>query len=174
MRLGARLIVAAALAAGLGLAGRALLPTEAPLAVEARASRIVVDKAARRLHLYDRDRLLKTYPVALGGAPVGHKAREGDRRTPEGEYRIAGRNAASAYHLSLRISYPDAHDRSRAAIDGDDPGGDIMIHGLRNGLGWLGRLHRRVDWTTGCIAVTDGEIEEIWRAVADGTPITIR
>lgn len=138
------------------------------------ADRVVVEKAARRLHLYAGERLLASYAVALGGRPQGHKQREGDGRTPEGLYRISGRNPGSRYHLALRVSYPDARDRARAAAAGVDPGGDIMIHGLPNGLGWLGRLHRLFDWTEGCIAVTNAEIEEIWHAVPDGTPIEIR
>jgi len=93
---------------------------------------------------------------------------------PEGHYVIDWRNPSSAYHLALHISYPDAADAAAAAARDDNPGGDIMIHGLPNGFGVVGALHRRLDWTAGCIAVTDPEIEEIWQAVADGTPIEIR
>jgi murein L,D-transpeptidase YafK len=89
-------------------------------------------------------------------------------------YRIAGRNPHSAFHLALRVGYPTPGQRQHAQLLGVDPGGDIMIHGIHNGLGWLGSLQRRMDWTKGCIAVTDPEIEEIWRAVPDGTPIVIR
>lgn len=144
------------------------------LPLGATADRIVVEKSARRLTLYDGDTPLKSYRVALGSAPRGHKEREGDGRTPEGVYRIDWRNSQSAFHLSLRISYPDDADRARARELGVPPGGDIMIHGMRNGLGWLGRLHLLWDWTNGCIAVTDGEVREIWRAVPIGTVIEIR
>ena len=138
-----------------------------------RADRIIVRKFARELTLYRAGRPLKTYRVALGHGEPGPKRRQGDNRTPEGPYHISGRNPHSAYHRALRISYPEPADITAAAARGEDPGGDVMIHGIRNGLGWLGRLHRLVDWTAGCIAVTDREIEEMWRAVPDGTPIEI-
>jgi murein L,D-transpeptidase YafK len=107
-------------------------------------------------------------------SPVGPKRCQGDNRTPEGTYRISGRNRHSSYHRSLRISYPDEGDRKRARALGCSPGGDIMIHGLPNGRGAIGALHRMYDWTAGCIAVTNPEIEEIWAAVPDGTEIEIR
>jgi murein L,D-transpeptidase YafK len=146
-----------------------------PLAPQGdRATAIVVEKAARRLSLYRHDRLLKSYDVALGGNPLGTKQRQGDSRTPEGRYVIDLKNDASRFHLSLRISYPDAADRARAAAAGVSPGGDIFVHGLPNGYGWLGAAHRARDWTDGCIAVTDTEIEEIWSLVGTDTPIEIR
>lgn len=135
---------------------------------------IVVDKHLRELSLLSGDEVVRTYSIALGGEPRGPKEREGDERTPEGAYTIDLRNPHSAYHLSLRISYPNAADRERARAKGVAPGGDIMIHGLPNGLGWLGSLHRLFDWTDGCIAVTDAEIDEIWERVPLGTPIEIR
>ena len=138
------------------------------------ADRIVVHKEERELLLVAGGKTLKRYQIALGGNPRGHKTQEGDQRTPEGMYRIAGRNPRSAYHLSLRISYPNQDDRMQAVHRGVSPGGDIMIHGLPNGFGWIGRLHRLVDWTAGCIAVTDSEIEEIWRAIPDGIPVEIK
>lgn len=145
-----------------------------PLPPAVVADRIVVHKAERELLLVAGGETLKRYHIALGGHPRGHKTQEGDRRTPEGVYRIAGRNPRSAYHLSLRISYPNEDDRIQTVHRGVSPGGDIMIHGLPNGFGWIGRLHRWVDWTAGCIAVTDSEIEEIWRSVPDGTPVEIK
>lgn len=145
-----------------------------PLRGDARANRILVEKSARRLTLYDDDRVLKTYRVALGRSPVGPKKEEGDCRTPEGVYSIDTRKADSDFHRALHISYPDTNDLASAERRGVPVGSDIMIHGLRNGRGWIGAFHRRSDWTAGCIAVTDSEIEEIWRAVADGTPIEIR
>lgn len=139
-----------------------------------RADRIVVEKSAHRLLLMRGEQVLSEYPVALGFTPVGDKTREGDGRTPQGRYRIDYKNAMSAYHLSLHISYPDAADRRRADEHGVSPGGDIMIHGLPDRLAGLGSLHRLVDWTDGCIAVTNGEIEDIWKRVAVGTPIEIK
>jgi murein L,D-transpeptidase YafK len=145
-----------------------------PLPPNVTADRVLVEKAGRRLTLLHKGTTLKTYRVALGRAPVGAKEREGDQRTPEGSYRIDFHKQDSDYHLALHISYPEQHDIDRAAAEGFSAGSDIMIHGLPNGRGWIGRFHRRKDWTAGCIAVTDCEIEEIWRAVPDGTPIEIR
>jgi len=145
----------------------------APLSSGAQADRILVRKAQREMTLFRDGQPLKTYAVALGPGEPGAKRREGDNRTPEGLYRISGRNPKSAYHLSLRISYPEPHDVAAAQARGESPGGDIMIHGIRNGLGWIGPLHRQMDWTAGCVAVTDAEIKEIWRAVPDGTSIEI-
>ncbi len=145
-----------------------------PIAVGAKADRIVVWKSKRRLELYANGKLLKTYEVSLGRNPTGPKMQEGDRRTPEGLYTIESHNPRSSFHKALKVSYPSAADRLAAAQRGVAAGGDIMVHGLRNGLGFIGRLHRRWDWTAGCIAVTDPEIEEIYRAVPDGAPIEIR
>jgi murein L,D-transpeptidase YafK len=148
-------------------------PDAPPLAPDARADVVRVDKGARTLTLLRDGLPLKTYAVSLGGAPAGHKRQEGDERTPEGRYVLDYRNPASSAHLSLHVSYPDSADQARARAAGVPPGGMIMVHGLRNGLGWMGRLHRLVDWTDGCIAVTNGEMDEIWRAVPNGTPIEI-
>ena len=145
-----------------------------PLPSNAIADRILVEKAERRLTLLRGGAVLKTYRVALGRAPVGPKECEGDQRTPEGIYSIDFHKPDSDYHLALHISYPDQRDIDRAAAEGLSAGSDIMIHGIRNGCGWIGAFHRQSDWTAGCIAVTDFEIEEIYRAVPDGTPIEIR
>jgi murein L,D-transpeptidase YafK len=145
--------------------------TEASLG---KADHVVVEKAARKLTLYRDGVALKSYRVALGFSPKGPKERQGDGRTPEGRYVIDRRNAQSQFHLSLHISYPDARDRARAAEAGVDPGGDIFIHGLPSGLGYLGAAFNLRDWTLGCIAVTNPEIEEIWAAVPNGTPIEIK
>ncbi len=144
-----------------------------PLPPDAVADRVQIRKAARELTLYRSGVVLKTYGVALGTNPDGHKEIEGDGRTPEGRYSISGRNPLSKYHLALRISYPSAADRARAAKLGKSAGGDIMIHGLPNGYGFIGATHRLRDWTIGCVAVTDGEIEEIWRVVPDGCVVDI-
>jgi len=119
-------------------------------------------------------KVIRTYKVALGRGGLAPKEREGDARTPEGRYMIDSRNAASSYHKALHISYPNPEDRHRAASLGVAPGGAVMIHGLPNGKGWLGPAHRLDDWTLGCIAVTDQEIDEIWNLVPVGTPVEIR
>jgi murein L,D-transpeptidase YafK len=139
-----------------------------------RADLVVVRKGDRRLELYRGTELLRAYRVSLGGNPVGPKQQEGDSRTPEGRYTLDWRNERSAFHKSLHVSYPLPADKAAAQARGVSPGGLIMVHGMRNGFGYIGRLHRAVDWTDGCIAVTDREIEEIWRVVADGTPIDIQ
>jgi murein L,D-transpeptidase YafK len=138
------------------------------------ADSIVLDKSDRRLTMYSRGVPVKEYDVALGKNPVGDKTRRGDGRTPEGLYYIEGRNPGSKYHLSLRISYPSADDRTSAARRGVTPGGDIMIHGLPPAFATVGALHRQQDWTEGCVAVTNAEIEEIWRAVPNGAKILIK
>ncbi len=138
-----------------------------------RADAVVINKARRELVLMRAGKVMLTYRVALGRNPVGRKTRQGDGRTPEGAYVISGRNERSAFHRSLRISYPSAEDRTRARKLGVNPGGDIMIHGLPNGQGYMGRAHRLTDWTEGCSAVTNEEIEEIWKLVPNGTAIQI-
>ncbi|ESQ86216.1 hypothetical protein AEAC466_03200 [Asticcacaulis sp. AC466] len=140
----------------------------------ARVARIVVWKAARRLSTLDAaGNVLKTYHIALGPHPAGHKTEEGDGRTPEGAYVISGRNRASGYHRSLKISYPNATDRAQAKARGVSPGGDIFIHGQPNGT-LSGGLKIPYDWTAGCIAVSNNDIDDLWASVADGTPIDIK
>ena len=138
------------------------------------ADRIVIEKKARRLLLTARGKVIKTYRIALGGDPIGPKEREGDTRTPEGTYVIDSRNRDSRYHRSLHISYPNERDRKRAQELGVPPGGDIMIHGLKKGFSRIGDAHAEVDWTQGCIAVTDEEIEEIDMMAPNGTIVEIR
>lgn len=145
-----------------------------PLPEGVRADRIMVLKGERRLVLLKDGKPIKSYAVAVGWNPNGHKVREGDGKTPEGTYRIDFRNANSGFHRALHISYPNGKDRRTARQLGVSPGGAIMIHGIKNGSGWIGNLHRLTDWTNGCIAVTDQEIREIWRVVPNGTPIEIR
>jgi murein L,D-transpeptidase YafK len=144
-----------------------------PLPAGARADKILVEKSERRLLLLRLGKPFRVYRIALGRTPIGHKEHEGDGRTPEGSYRIDSRKPDSSFHRALHVSYPNSRDLQAARSKGVDPGGAIMIHGIRNGLGWLGDLHNWVDWTAGCMAVTDWEIEELWRAVPDGTPIEI-
>jgi murein L,D-transpeptidase YafK len=135
---------------------------------------VVVLKRERTLQLLSQGRVIKTYKVALGGDPLGPKARQGDHKTPEGVYVLDSRNARSQFYKSIHISYPNASDRAAARQKGVPPGGEVFVHGLPNGYGWVGGSHRLKDWTDGCVAVTDQEIDEIWQAVADGTPIEIR
>ena len=123
--------------------------------------------------LYREGKVIRTYLIGLGQNPVGPKRRQGDSHTPEGDYTISGHIAASAFHRALRISYPSAADRARARQEGVDPGGDILIHGLPNRQHMADSEYLVTDWTAGCIAVNNAEIEEIWRLVADGTPIRI-
>lgn len=145
----------------------------AMLTADQRADRVIVHKNDRRLELWRGEVLLKSYEISLGPTPTGHKQREGDGKTPEGTYVIDWRNPNSIAHLSLHISYPDDKDRARAARAGVPPGGNIMIHGILNGWGWLGQFHLLWDWTNGCIAVSDSEMREIWARVPNGAPITI-
>lgn len=142
-------------------------------AIENPVDRIVVLKSKRSMTLYKGQTVVRQYEVSLGPEPVGAKTRQGDHRTPEGTYTISGRNPRSQYYRSLRISYPNRKDRERARRLGVSPGGDIMIHGLPNGKGFLGKAHLQWDWTDGCIAVTNEEMDEIWRMVANGTMIVI-
>lgn len=136
--------------------------------------KVLIEKEKRRLTLISEGEAIKTYKIALGGDPVGPKERRGDNKTPEGIYFITSRNRDSEYHLSLRISYPNEKDAKHARELGVSPGGDIMIHGIKNGLSWVGGFHAQIDWTEGCIAVTNKEMEEIARLVPDGTPVEIR
>lgn len=123
--------------------------------------------------VYEQDRLVRKYCVALGKQPVGPKRFEGDLKTPEGSYVISGRNPNSKFHKNLGISYPDALDVAYAERHGKSAGGDIKIHGIRNGQGWKGRFHRLRDWTAGCIAVTNREMDELFDSVAIGAEIVI-
>jgi murein L,D-transpeptidase YafK len=141
---------------------------------EIKADRILVHKKSRTMELIYSGQVLKSYKIALGGEPVGPKTRQGDHRTPEGVYVINGRNSHSQFHRSLHVSYPNGEDKARARKLGASPGGDIFIQGRPNGYGFVGAAHRAWDWTDGCIAVTDQEIEEIWRLVDNGTPVEIR
>jgi murein L,D-transpeptidase YafK len=144
------------------------------LAQPVKADQVLVVKSQRTLTLVSQGKVIHTYKVALGGTPVGAKEQQGDHKTPEGHYVLDRRNSKSRFYKSIHVSYPNEQDRQRAASQGAAPGGDVMIHGLPNGFGWLGATHRALDWTDGCIAVTDAEIDEIWELVPDGTAIEIR
>ncbi|WP_330441941.1 L,D-transpeptidase family protein [Flavobacterium sp. C4GT6] len=135
--------------------------------------RLVVYKSKRKMLAYNGDTLLKTYTISLGKNPLGHKQFEGDNKTPEGVYSINERNPNSAYHKNLGVSYPNEVDRDFAAKQGKSPGGLIKIHGLRNDRGYIGKFHRWKDWTAGCIAVTNDEIDELYTAVKENAVIEI-
>ena len=134
---------------------------------------IVVVKNLRTMYVFHRGAVLKTYIIALGRQPVGNKICQGDNRTPEGLYFITSKNPNSCCHKNLGISYPNRQDRLRARKLSRSPGGDIKIHGLPNGQGYIGAAHTNTDWTYGCVAVTDEEIDEIFSKVAVGTPVNI-
>jgi murein L,D-transpeptidase YafK len=148
--------------------GRRVLPAGTTI------DRILVEKSERKLSILRGGKVLKTYHVALGRNPIGAKEQEGDNKTPEGIYTIDYRNPKSDYHLALHISYPSAEEITRAAQRGVNAGFDIMIHGLPNGQDRIGAAPRQKDWTAGCIAVTDEEIDELYRVTPDGTTIEIR
>lgn len=148
-------------------------PTAAAAPTE-QADLITVSKADRQMHLLRDGKVIRSYRISMGSNwDRGHKQAEGDERTPEGSYVIDWRNPRSMAHLSLHISYPAPEDRQAAEQAGRDPGGNIMIHGLPNGWGALGPVHHLIDWTDGCIAVTNAEMREIWSLVPNGTPIEI-
>jgi murein L,D-transpeptidase YafK len=136
---------------------------------------LLVEKSERAMKAYSGDKLIKTYKISLGRNPEGHKVFEGDQKTPEGIYSINDRNPNSGYHKNLGVSYPNDTDRAKARTLGKSPGGDIKIHGLRNGgFGIIKKLHRFTDWTNGCIAVTNGEVDELYEAVVPNAKIEIR
>ena len=168
------LSVVTAAEAGVAPAPRVVAHSSDPGGPVPIADSIVVEKKARRLTLYHQGRLLKTYRVALGSNPVGAKQVAGDGRTPEGLFSIDYKNDRSDFHLALHISYPDSAHRARAEAMGMSPGGNILIHGLPNKSGSTGAFHRLKDWTDGCIALTDEEIDGVWSAVSVGTPVEIK
>ena len=168
-----KLSLLAALAASLVLAGCGGAPPDRPLGY---ADQVVVKKSQRRLQLLNRGQVIREYRIALGDNPNGHKIQEGDERTPVGDYILDWRNPNSQYHRSIHISYPNQQDLAVAQALGVNPGGMVMLHGLPNGIRSpsVRAEYQRRDWTNGCIAVQDHEIDEIWSMVRDGTPIRIQ
>jgi len=172
-----RLLIYLCLLVGLGFIAASLYsppvsvspPPPPPLTGE--IDRIVIEKAARRMQLFQDGKPVRTYRIALGFTPEGDKVRQGDGKTPEGEFTINRRNSESAFHLSIGLDYPQPEDRARAAKVGYSPGGDIFIHGQPNA--WPGPAIAH-DWTDGCIALSNAEIKQLWDIVPDGIPITIR
>ncbi|HSZ61083.1 MAG TPA: L,D-transpeptidase family protein [Terriglobales bacterium] len=139
-----------------------------------RVDRLVVYKQERKLVLLSQGKEVRSYRVALGGEPIGPKSRQGDHRTPEGVYVLDSRNPSSHFYKAFHISYPNVQDIAAAKKLGVSPGGDIMLHGLPKEYAWVGKAHALHDWTDGCVAVTDEEIDEIWKLVRVGTPIEIK
>lgn len=139
-----------------------------------RIDKLVVLKSERILIAYYKEKPVKTYSIALGREPKGAKHFEGDMKTPEGKYFINDKNPNSAYHKNLGISYPKQADKEYAKKFGKSAGGAIKIHGLKNNIQWIGKLHHWFDWTLGCVAVTNPEIDELYAAVPVGTPIVIK
>lgn len=146
---------------------------EQKLPAGASINKLIVLKSKRQLLAYSNAELLKTYTISLGGNPVGDKEFEGDKKTPEGTYTIFAKNAYSSCHKNLGVSYPNKSDLEQAKRLGKPAGGDIKIHGLGNGVGFIGKFQRWFDWTSGCIAVTDNEMDELFYAVKTGTTIEI-
>lgn len=157
----------------LAVSGYSATTSGAPRPGNIRIDRVVVKKEQRRLYLMASGVPVRSYRISLGDNPVGHKLFEGDERTPEGNYTLDWRNSNSRYHRSIHVSYPNTEDQEEAANWGLNPGGAIMIHGLPNNVGNMAFAYKGLDWTDGCIAVTNAAIEEIWKLVSDGTPIRI-
>jgi len=162
----------------LGVLGSLLLPgllrpTTAAATVMPMAERIVVYKAERRLELLQGQQALRVMPIRLGLSPKGHKQREGDFRTPEGDYLLSGRNPNSDFFLSIQVSYPDAADIRRARQNGWNPGGQIMVHGQPNRLSRPPEYYRERDWTDGCIALSNADMVDFWLMTRPDTPIRI-
>ncbi|PHS62402.1 MAG: hypothetical protein COB09_15095 [Thalassobium sp.] len=134
---------------------------------------VTVDKSERKMYLLSGGKIVKEYRVALGANPQGHKQQEGDERTPEGDYTLDYKKEDSAFYRAMHVSYPNAVDVAAAKKQGVSPGGFIMVHGQRNGLGWLAPLAQYFNWTNGCIALTDAEMDEFMTLVRVGTPIRI-
>lgn len=147
---------------------------ENELATGSKIDSLVVLKSKKRMLVYQKDRLLKTYKISLGDNPVGHKEFEGDEKTPEGIYAINDKNPNSGYYKNLGVSYPNKLDLQHAKTIGKPAGGDIKIHGLKNGIGFIGKFQRWVNWTNGCIALTNKEVEELYTAVKIGAKINIK
>ncbi|MBM3516873.1 MAG: hypothetical protein FJX56_03090 [Alphaproteobacteria bacterium] len=166
-----RLWRGAALGAGLSLVCGFLPAIADPVPIK--ADRVVVLKKERTLLLLRDGAVLGRFRIALGSAPIGHKLQSGDGRTPEGRYLLDQRNPESEFHRSIRISYPNEEDEVRARARRVSPGGLIMIHGLPKGYDSMGSGHAAEDWTDGCVAVSNPEMDEIWMRVDLGTPIDL-
>ncbi len=138
------------------------------------ADEVLVSKTDKRLHLIKDKKILRSFDVVFGENPIGHKQQEGDERTPEGEYTLDYKKEDSAYFRAIHISYPNAQDIAQAKARNVKPGGAIMIHGQRNGFGWAAKLTQQFNWTNGCIALTNEDMQVVWDSVLPGTPIVIK
>ena len=171
-----RLLIYLCLLIGLGFIAASLYspmrPLPPPPPLSGGVDRIVIEKAARRMQLFQDGQAVRTYRIALGFTPAGDKLRQGDGKTPEGEFTVDRRNSESAFHLSVGLDYPLRDDVIRAANGGYSPGGDIFIHGQPNAV--ADGLKIKGDWSAGCIAVTNAEIREIWAVTPIGTKVEIR
>lgn len=134
---------------------------------------VMVDKSARKMMLMDNGKVIKTYRIALGANPKGHKQQEGDQRTPEGRYILDYKNEQSSFYRSMHISYPNRQDKAVARKSGVSPGGMIMVHGQNKQFAWASGVTQYLDWTAGCIAITNDEMDEFMALVRVGTPIEI-
>lgn len=152
------------LALCVGSPGHAIEPAESVLVV----------KQERRLYLLRDGETYASFPATFGTSPKGHKQEEGDGKTPEGEYVLDYKNQNSSYSLSIHVSYPNKDDAAAARKRGVSPGGNIMVHGQKAGFGWLSGLSRYINWTDGCIALSDQDMAVVWEAIEPGTPIEIR
>ena len=150
-----------------------LLLAGSVFAAQPKADLVRVVKSESRLYLIRDEEVFASYNVVFGANPQGHKEREGDERTPEGRYYLTYKNPNSGFHRSIHISYPNAEDREHARQLGVDPGGDIMIHGQKNGKEWLSRFSGFVNWTDGCVALSNSDMDEVWDAIDPGIPIEI-
>jgi murein L,D-transpeptidase YafK len=170
---GKRIIVVICCVLVTGMLAYCLYPDEG-LPPGKTVDKIVVMKSRRELIVYANGSILKTYKIALGGQPSGAKQYEGDMKTPEGIYYVNDKNPESKYHKNLGISYPNERDIENARLVGRSPGGDIKIHGLQNGIGFIGRLQAKADWTAGCMALTNQEIDDLYAHTPVGTVVEIR
>ena len=160
---------------GLLLAGLVIgfiLP--APSQQSAKVDHVIVYKQKRKMVLMAGEKEVRSYRIALGGEPVGPKQRQGDHKTPEGSYVLDFRNPKSQFYKAYHVSYPNQNDAANARKLGVSPGGDIMVHGLPRAYAWVGKAHTLHDWTDGCIAITNQEMDEFWELVPVGTPIDIK
>ncbi len=154
---------------GFGLSAGDVLAGDFPL-----ADKIIVEKGQRKLHLLQKDKVLKSFDIALGLVPTGDKHEEGDLKTPEGNYNLDARNTSSDYFLSIHVSYPNADDVRKAEARGVSAGGQIMIHGQPNTPTYSDAYYRLQDWTNGCIAVSNSDMIDIWLMTPNDVPIEIR
>lgn len=139
-----------------------------------KADLVVVEKNSKTLSLFRNERKIASFSVTFGANPVGHKQQEGDERTPEGRYKLDYKKTETKYHKAIHISYPNAQDIADAKKRGVSPGGSIMIHGQKQGWGWAAFLTQRFNWTNGCIALSDDDLDFVWNVVDVGTPIEIK